>query len=318
MTKEPLSFDDNDTPWKEGLDRFLPYFLEICFPRIFADVDWNRGYDALDKEFHQLVPKGELGKRLADKLFRVWLKDGTECWLLIHIEVQGQPEKLFPKRMFVYNYRALDVYNRPVVSLAVLCDQRANWRPKSFEYGRWGSRMGLDFLTVKLLDFAKDQATLETSPNPFAAVVLGHLKAQETRNDPIRRSECKIRLIKGLYERGLQAEDVRQLFRIIDWQMQLPDELQHQFREEIHRTEEEKRMPYVTSIEKMARKEGRAEGHQEGLQKGIWSMLKVRFGPECSRLRPLLDSIRDVDRLDALLDELENIQTLDEVENRLQ
>ena len=36
--------------------------------------------------------------------------------------------------MFVYSYRIYDRYRRPVVSLAVLCDDQPNWRPDRFEY----------------------------------------------------------------------------------------------------------------------------------------------------------------------------------------
>jgi hypothetical protein len=39
-----------------------------------------------------------------------------------------------------------------------------------------------------------------------------------------------VRLVQGLYERGLGPEQVRQLFRLIDWMVQLPEELEHEFR----------------------------------------------------------------------------------------
>ena len=67
-----------------------------------------------------------------------------------------------------------------------------------------------------------------------------------------------MRLIKGLYDRGLDAEQIRQLLRLIDWMVQLPKELEQQCRAEIDRFEEERRMPYVTSFERLAREE---EGH---------------------------------------------------------
>jgi hypothetical protein len=63
---------------------------------------------------------------------------------------------------------------------------------------------------------------LEADANPFAKVVLAHLKALETRSDPGERRAWKFRLVRGLYERGFKAEDVRQLFRLIDWLMDLP------------------------------------------------------------------------------------------------
>jgi hypothetical protein len=39
-----------------------------------------------------VVRDAELGRRLADKLVKVWRRDGEEVWVLIHIEVQGQVE----------------------------------------------------------------------------------------------------------------------------------------------------------------------------------------------------------------------------------
>ena len=96
-------------------------FLAFFYPEIHAAIDWSRPYQSLDKEFHQIVQDARVGKRLADKLFKVWRKTGREAWLLIHVEVQGTKEKHSPERMFVYAYRIFDRYHRRVVSLAVLC-----------------------------------------------------------------------------------------------------------------------------------------------------------------------------------------------------
>jgi hypothetical protein len=43
-----------------------------------------------------------------------------------------------------------------------------------------GCRAGLHFPVVKLLDYRADWAALENSDNPFATVVMAHLKALET------------------------------------------------------------------------------------------------------------------------------------------
>jgi len=43
--------------------------------------------------------------------------------VLIHIAVQGQADAEFPRRMYTYNYRLFDRYNRRVASLAVLGDE---------------------------------------------------------------------------------------------------------------------------------------------------------------------------------------------------
>src|SRR5262249_29004474 len=151
---------------------------------------------------------------------------GAETWVLIHIEVQTRRQRGFGRRMFVYNSRIADRYNRDVVSVAVLADDDPNWRPVGYEWEVWGCEKRLVVPTVKLRDYAEREAELEESRNPFAKVVLAHLKALETRRDPETRRSWKFRLVRGLYERGFSAEDVRQLFRFIDWLMELPEQVQ--------------------------------------------------------------------------------------------
>ena len=66
----------------------------------------------------------DLGRRLADTLVQVWRREGMDAWVLIHVEVQGQPEHDFARRMFVYYFRIFDRYERPLMSVAVLGDYR--------------------------------------------------------------------------------------------------------------------------------------------------------------------------------------------------
>ena len=86
---------DFDSPWKEVLDRFFRTFLAFFFPEVHDAIDWNRGYESLDKELQQILREAELGRRLADKLLKVWRLDGQEAWVLVHIEVQSQPDAEF-------------------------------------------------------------------------------------------------------------------------------------------------------------------------------------------------------------------------------
>src|SRR5262245_17399944 len=221
-----------DSPWKEVLDRYFEAFMAFFFPQAHAEIDWARGYEFLDKELQKIIREAEVTKRLVDKLVKVWLKNGQEAWVLIHIEVQGQHETEFERRMYVYNYRLFDRYNRKVATLVILTDERKDWRPSSHSYNLFGCTVGITFPAVKLIDFAAAEAALEANPNPFATVALAHLKTLQTRGKPDERRAWKFRLVKGLYERGLSAEDVRQLFRIIDWMMDLPRPLEALFQQE--------------------------------------------------------------------------------------
>ncbi|HEV3025583.1 MAG TPA: hypothetical protein VGX76_24090 [Pirellulales bacterium] len=89
-----------------------------------------------------------------------------------------------------------------VVSLAILGDDRAAWRPDHFGYSLWGCTVGFQFAAVKLLDYAADVLALEANPNPFAVVVLAHLKTLETRHDPDVRRVWNARLVKGALRAG--------------------------------------------------------------------------------------------------------------------
>jgi hypothetical protein len=296
---------DYDSPWKEALDRYFEAFLLFFLPQAHADIDWTRGYEMLDKELQQIVAAAEQGRRFVDKLVKVWLKSGKETWLLIHVEVQTWKEEEFAKRMYVYNYRIFDRYDHEVVSLAILADDNPDWRPSSYGYGRWGCWTGTQFLPVKLLDYAPHWQALETAPNPFALVVLAHLKALETRQKPADRQAWKVRLVKGLYERGVSAEEVRQLFRFIDWMMDLPKPLDKLFWDEIHHYEEEKRMPFITTPERL--------GLEKGLLLGIEACLKVKFGPEGLKLLPEIRQLEDVPLLQTVLEAIETAPTPEEL-----
>ena len=149
---------DYDSAWKEALEQLFPAFVEFFFPRVHAAVDWPRGCEALDKELQQIVREAAVGRRYADKLFKVWLRDGKEAWILIHVEVQSQRDEDFGERMFVYHYRLYDRYRRPVVSLAVLADDEPEWKPNRFGYNLCGCWIRLRFPMVKLLDYGTNWA----------------------------------------------------------------------------------------------------------------------------------------------------------------
>jgi ribosomal protein S10 len=307
--KSQKDTDDFDSPWKDALQLYFRSFHAFFFADIHAGIDWSRGYEALDKEFQQIVRQAKRGKSLADKLFKVWLLDGSECWLLIHVEVQGKHEALFPERMFNYNVAARRLYNQTVVSLAILCDEQSNWRPTTFEYGQWGCRMQLTFRIAKLLEFAQDMDALAKSENPIASVVRAHLLAQRTHKDFKSRSQWKLRVFKELLRSKRSKEDIRQLFRLIDWIMYLPPELEEAFRIEIHQFEEENKMSYVPSYERLAREEGLAEGILESIELD----LVEKFGRPGRKYLKQVRELGDVDRLRQFARHLKKAKTLKDV-----
>ncbi len=288
---------DFDSPWKEILERYFEAFVEFFFPAVHARIDWSQPVEFLDKELQRVVRDARQQRRIVDKLARVRLRDGREEWVLIHVEVQGASESEFAKRMYVCNYRLFDRYDRRVASLAVLTDAQKRWRPCEFGYELLGCRVQFEFPIVKLIDFRGDWDTLQASRNPFAVVTMAHLKTIQTRNNPQARRRGKLQIVKGLYEHGFQRQDVVELFRVIDWMMELPADLSSQFVNDMAEFEEGKNMRYVTSIERHAIERGREEGRHAGLLEAVRLSLEFKFG---NSAQPLLDSLREVKDVELL------------------
>ena len=137
MTTDP---DDYDSPWKDIIEHAFPEFMAFYFPQIHPQIDWEEGYEFKNTELRQVVRDAELGKRFADALVRVTHTNGEQRWVYIHVEVQGQRDASFAKRMFTYNYRLYDRYDSPVASLAILADDEPGWRPDHFAFEVFGCR----------------------------------------------------------------------------------------------------------------------------------------------------------------------------------
>lgn len=207
--------------------------------------------------------------------------------------------------MFQYYYRIFDRYNQKVVSLAILGDDRPNWRPNSYSNSLWGCSMNFQFPVVKLLEYANSSEELETHENVFAVIVLAHLKTMETQYDPAARQGWKFRLVRSLYERGLTAADVRLLFKFIDWMMDLPKALDKLFWQEIQQLQEKVQMPFITTPERY--------GRIEGLLKGIEKCLKIKFGEDGLGLMPEIRELDDHEKLEAILEAIESVNAPDEL-----
>jgi predicted transposase YdaD len=318
MAKKPRTPDEYDSPWKQALQLFLGAFLEFFFADIAADIDWVRGYESLDKELHKIARRAKIGKRLADKLFKVWTTDGTEHWLLIHIEIQNEYDRDFEQRMFQYNVAAYQMYNREVISLAALCDDRLDWRPTTFSFGRWGCKTGIIFRSAKLLDYGADALGLEANENPFAVVVLTNIKAVETRNDPERRKAWKLRIVKGLLRRNWSKDWILQFFRFVDFMMTLPEELEEAFEAELIQMKEDQNVEYVSRFERRAMEKEREEGREAGLLEGIAILLEVKFGPAGRELLPQVQSLTGLPQLRKFSQYLKDAGSLSEVREYLE
>jgi hypothetical protein len=250
-----------DTPWKQILEGYFPQFMAFFFPKAYSEIDWSKGFDFLDSELQQVTREAETGKLIVDKLVKVYLRNGQEEWLLLHIEVQNQKEEEFSERVYIYSTRLFDKFRRAVASFAVLGDTDRHWRPQSFHQETLGSQHDFSFQIAKLIDYKEQMEGLADSDNPFAIVVQAHLTAQATKGKTSqqRRRQRKYSLTTMLYERGWSEQEIIDLYRFIDWVLTLPPELEEAFREDLETYERGKNMPYISAIEKMGEARGKVE-----------------------------------------------------------
>ncbi len=173
----------DDALWKSVLETIFAEFLLFFYPDAKKLFDFSKGFVYLDKEFDLLFPpeEGKKGIRFVDKLVKVFLRDGSEKFVLVHVEVQSQKGKNdLEARMFNYWYLVRDKYKVPVTAIAILADGNKNYRPKIYVEEFLRTRLTYEFDTYKIID--QDEASLRANPNPFSVVVLTSLLAIRNRN----------------------------------------------------------------------------------------------------------------------------------------
>ena len=114
-------------------------------------------------------------------------------------------------------------------------------------------------------------------------------------------------LIRFLYQRDYTREQILAWFRVLDWMLRLPEDLELEFREELIAFEEKTRMPYVTSVERI----GIQKGRQEGEAAVLLRLIALKFGPPSEDVRARIEAAD----ADTLLDWSARILTAERVDD---
>jgi len=264
----------DDTLWKGILEDLFDDFLRFFVKNAVKKFDFKRGFEFLDKELEELFPLQE-GKnvRFVDKLVKVWLKNGQEEWILIHIEVQGQAQQNFAERMFVYYYRILDRYNKSTASFAIYSDNNPTFHPKSYSRKFLNTSINFKFNTYKIID--QNEESLVQNPNPFAVIILTVLTAlKKGKVEDKRLIDLKIDLVKNLMRRKFSHEKIEALMSFITRYVRFSNSKYDSIFEEKLDFITEKNYPMgikqliLTKERAEGKAEGRAEGRAEGKAEG--------------------------------------------------
>ncbi len=275
--------DDHDSPWKEALEIFFPQALELLAPNLHAELDRTAAPVFLDKELQAIALPGKKGRRFVDKLAQVRLRGGVEAWLLIHVEVERrlrdrQALRLFAWRMHEYRYRIQARIMRqrglalppPVYSLGILLDNPGVGDHLVHTDEHHGQGVRFTFPVVELEGWRGRWDELESRApgNPFAVLVMAQLQANRYRDKRMRLGP-KFELVRSLRHYGYTPTTAGQIYRLIEWMITLPRDLEPEYLQAVNALPEEHKMTYVTLIEREGIKRGRVEGIKEGLTQGL-------------------------------------------------
>ena len=79
------------------MEELMGDLLLFVEPGIGRELDLERGFEFLDKELVEMFPEPEKpsNTKVVDKLVKVFLRDGSERWMLFHVEVVRLVSRLF-------------------------------------------------------------------------------------------------------------------------------------------------------------------------------------------------------------------------------
>jgi len=264
----------DDSLWKAILEDVFDDFLRFFYQDADTLFDVDRGFEFLDKELEELFPQeDDTNIRYVDKLVKVFLKDGQEKWILVHVEVQGYRDLHFEERMFTYYYRIKDRYQHDITAWAIFTDNHVNYHPIEFNSEFLGTSVCYKFNTYKVI--AQDEALLKLSNNPFSVIVLTVLL--EIKKSVFQDKELidlKIGLVKNLLEKGFSKEKIRQLLNFLKYYVRLKEENAEIFE---HKLSHLTGKTYPVGIEQFLLHRERKQGIEEGVLKKTIEMVLSLF-----------------------------------------
>lgn len=263
---KPKPRKKNDELLKGALkDNFFD-FLRFIYPDVDEIVDFDKGIDFMDKELFAIIPKRERtnDKRVADLLAKLYLKNGTEKWVLLNVEIEGGNDADFAYRMFQYNYRIRDRYHISVAAIAVFTGNERQARPTEYKDQLLGTTVSFQYLTYHIFDHS--QEILLKNKNPFALIVLACQKALlEGKIADEELGEERLTIAKVLLNHDYDHDRIVSLILFLKNFIFIDDDnINRIFDQQIQELTEGKiDMGIIETLQMQERREGKLEGKLE-------------------------------------------------------
>ena len=274
---------DFDAAWKSILEVFEVEIVELLFPEIYNNVDWEFGTESLDKELleiqKEIFDKNSSEKIISDKIIKVRLKDKGSKIIFIHVEVQSYSSGLefFGERMFRYFYRIWDKFrykygDKSEIVAAVIYTYKGD-RGKDKKYVYKLPEIESDILTYNFRTIDVENIKLEniSDDNPVKLVfkMAKSLLETDTRDEDIY--EVKIKLAEELlnYDKVKNTDQIKALVDFLEYLFLIQNQELEKKYEEYKKGSGGAFKLTIEEIRKLHYKEeGREEGREEGIEIG--------------------------------------------------
>ena len=261
---------ENDSLWKDLVQRFFYPMLQRAIPALYDDADREKAPRFLDKELRNIekaLPGGvRIGPHVADFLIDVPLKDGSRKWVLLHIEIQGRGgRESLPFRMYHYKSMIFALHKQEPVALALITDTRPKDEPDFYGSDMYGTESTYRYNRLAVPEL--DEAELLGTDNPFDLALCAACRALKSKRDERQKHRYLKELLGLLADRGWSHDDKHKLLLFIERIINLQDrELTLDVVKYQEELEKEGKVMYVSLAEKVYLEKGIAEGRKEGRQ----------------------------------------------------
>lgn len=273
----PMLRRSNDILWKTILEEVFDDLLRFIFSYADKAFDLQKGFEFLDKELARIYPEPDkpADTRIADKLVKVYTREGKEEWILIHVEIQGDTSQRqeFAERMFRYFYRILDKYGKPVSAVAIFTGLNGKKMPSRYECSCLGTDLIYRYTTLSIFDYSDED--LLYFDNPFAIILMiARTALLEGKVPELFLLEKKLLIARRLLQRNIPMLKVWAIFEFLNNYVRLEDpKLNLNFTQEVDKLNHKQ---YNMGIIEYLQQKGREDGRKEERERFTRTLLEER------------------------------------------
>ena len=297
-SEDQLSAQDKvnyDIQWKNIIKMFFYPMLQSLMPKLAEDADRSREPEYLEQELSDITAAIDGGAQHVDILAKIPMKRGSDIWLVLHIEIQGEKGGNLPERMFFYNSairlkhlkkantdtdkdeqkneedatekisarkKRLKLGITDVVSFAILTAHRPKGEEDFFERSSYGNRLLYEYPAIKLWEL--DETALAESGNPFDWALLSGLYVIKSGRKDISRFSYLKTLGEMLDSKGWSLDEKVALYRFMEMILRPKSvKLQTKYRKWVSERKKEGEQVYISVAEEIGMEKGIIKGRAE-------------------------------------------------------